>query len=370
MKVGELVDVTIERLIAGGDGLARHREIILMVSYAVPGDEVRVRVTSVRKGYARGVLEQLLVPSPARRAPRCRHFGECGGCQWQQIEYATQLQWKQEIVRESLRRTGGIEWVKPIPIRAGAEYGYRSRAQWKLAFPHFGYSRAGSHEIVPAQECPVLAPELEALLPRRSTGGPREVEAALGALGVGWDDEEIERHAGGFRLAGPANGFFQANRFLLETLIEETVAGPVVAQACDLYAGVGLFSLPLAGKHGQVVAVESEVRATRYLAQNAQHAGLTNLEVVTERVAAWLQHPPFRPDLVVLDPPRIGAKDAVPGLVSLAPARIVYVSCDPVTLARDLGALVRGGYRLDTVTALDLFPQTHHVETVVSLTRA
>ena len=196
MKPGDVVQVRIERLLAGGDAIARQESsggkgMVVFVPFAAPGDVARVQVTERKKGYVKATLVELIERSPSRREPRCEHFGTCGGCTWQHVEYGEQLRWKQEIVRESLRRIGGIEWVREIPIESASEWGYRARAQWKVAakkgsrWPSVGYHARGSHEVVDVRACPILAPELERALAHErerlhdAPVLPEEIEASI-----------------------------------------------------------------------------------------------------------------------------------------------------------------------------------------------
>lgn len=389
MPVSELIDVTIERLAAGGDALARHEGMVVFVPLAAAGDRVRVRIVERKKGYARGEIVEILAPGPARRTPPCEHFGVCGGCSWQHIEYQEQLRWKKELVREALLRIGGIEWVHDLQIESAQEWGWRTRVQWKVAkgkgslIPALGYHVRKSHSVVDVQRCPVLAPALEDALGRvrdelrhRATL-PAEVHAGLSSTGaVAFDSEIVTRSVGKFAFTTSASSFFQGNLFLLEKLLAAALPEAPPENALELYAGAGLFTLALAERARQVIAIESEPQALAAMKVNLERHGLTErVEVRAESVASALrtivsevigaQRP--APDFVLLDPPRTGAADALPLLQQLAAPALTYVSCDPATLARDLKELLRSGYRLRALRAFDLFPQTHHVEVVARL---
>jgi len=375
VRRGDVAEVTIEKLVFGGDGLARTGAQVVFVPFAAPGDVLRIRVTEVGRGFARGAIVEIVQPGPSRRDPRCRHFGVCGGCTLQHVGYAAQVEAKAEFVRESLRRLGGIDWSGAIPVRTGAEYGYRARAELQARRGHLGWFRAGTHEIVDVTECPVLVPEAEALLAGLREERPRHaVHIAVGDDGVATADPRatVHRRVAGLDFEVAPDAFFQGNRVLADALVEDATAGASGACAIDLYAGAGLFSLALARRFTRVVSVEGRRAASAQAAANAQRNGIANVEFAQQPVEEWLAaHTGSRPDLVLLDPPRAGADARATRLIAaLGASAITYVSCDPATLARDLRAFGAAGYRLESVVALDMFPQTHHVETVAKLRHA
>lgn len=389
-RAGALLDVRIERILPGGVGLAHAEGRTLFVSLAAPGDLARVRVESVRGRAAFASIVEVLEPSPARVEPPCPYFGRCGGCDFQQLSYEAQLKAKSEIIRDCLRRVARTEPPKEIEVVPSPEvWRYRSRARWQhdAVRRHLGYYERGSHRVCDVADCAVAAPPvaerlerlrasmLEGTLPQAS-----EFEAVAGDEGVALepaveplDEREQSRRIGGETYRFDAGCFFQINHTLLEPLVAEGLRG--IAEggetALDLYSGVGLFTLPLARRFRRVIAVEGNPASTAYARRNLADASLTNVRVETSSVGAWLeQHADEleRADFVLLDPPRAGAEpEAVRGIISLKPAHISYVSCDPATLARDLRLLLDADYHLDSLRAFDMFPQTHHVETVVHL---
>ncbi len=394
VAVGELHEVRIEKLIYGGDGLAHIGTQAVFVPLAAVGDQLWVRITSVERNYARGVIEEVISPSPTRRAPPCPYFGTCGGCQLQHLEYSAQLAAKAEFVRESLWRIGGIAWKQQIAVRSASEWNYRSRAEIKLARDaagtlHIGFFRAGTHEVCEVAECPILLPSANRELQRLHTDSHLIPSTATRIYLTAGDEEVIVTPATGERAAeidalGTAHqriggidygfgvrSFFQANRLLVEELVQVVVGEARGKLAVDLYAGAGLFTLHLARRFDQVYAVEGNRIAASHGVNNARANGLTNVHIEAISVEAWLKYKaPLlkQPDLVVLDPPRAGAgQQVIERLVAFAPLMITYVSCDPTTLARDLRLLIESGYRICSLTALDMFPQTFHVETVAQL---
>ncbi|MBI1766474.1 MAG: class I SAM-dependent RNA methyltransferase, partial [Acidobacteria bacterium] len=304
-----------------------------------------------------------------------------------------------EFVRESLRRLGGIEWTGEIATRAAAEFGYRARAEIKLQRDaddqlRIGYFRAGTHDVCPVSDCSILLPaanrELHRLHaePTLIPHGATRVYLTAGddgvivtpATGAGDKAHEVDalgtahQHIVGFDYSFGVRSFFQSNRLLVEELVRTVVNARGGALAVDLYAGVGLFSLPLAQRFTQVIAVEGNRLAANHGAENARGNGLANVRYDVVSVEAWLKYKAAEqpcPDLVLLDPPRAGAGAVViERLAALAPPQLVYVSCDPATLARDVKLLAAYGYQLNAVTVLDMFPQTFHVETVAELVLA
>jgi 23S rRNA (uracil1939-C5)-methyltransferase len=431
------IDVKIEKLVYGGEGLAHHEGATVFIPFVIPGETVRATLTEQKKKFIRAKLDEVVQPSPDRISAKCRHFGDCGGCDYQHIPYERQVEFKSEILRETLRRIGKVEWTGPITTHPSQPYGYRNRAQWKVrpmdlgedgaaksvegkAALRIGYFRAGSTSLCAVQECPIVSPLLErtllslrdALAAAKLPRGLREIEAVandsdtkvmLTATFAGFPSRAAE-HAATFReivpelasllfhdpgndrmeLFGPgfteyqANGaayrvgqfsFFQVNKVLVDEMAREVVdKDPGGRLAFDLFAGVGLFTVPLAKRFERVVSVESNPAATRDLESNIKGAGA--IEVRTADVSRFLAKNKERPQLVVLDPPRAGLE---PGdaerIARLGADRITYVSCDPPTLARDLGALQQGGYEIADVQLFDLFPQTLHIETLVRLRR-
>ena len=399
LQVGDVIEVTTERIAYGGDAVARHGGLAIFIPFAAPNERLRIRIVELKRNYARAAIEDVLAPSASRRAPVCEHFGDCGGCQLQHMTYEAQLEAKAAFVRDALKRVGKIESPNEIKIRHAAELGYRSRAQVKIAplnpmkgrARSVGFNRTGSRSICDVSDCPVLAPELRTLLAsvratvsRSDKFDLSEVEMAAGDKAVaveprveGIASGELERSVRGVVYRFSPSTFFQVNSLLLESLVTEAIEGYSGGLAIDLYAGVGLFTIQLARQFDKVIGVESDTEAARFARESIIANKQTNAEFVNARVEDWLRQFITRqesnetspPELILLDPPRTGAAEAVSQIAELKPQRICYVSCDPVTLARDLRKLLDSGFELDAVTALDLFPQTYHVETVARLSR-
>ncbi|PYU36203.1 MAG: 23S rRNA (uracil(1939)-C(5))-methyltransferase RlmD [Acidobacteria bacterium] len=425
------MDIKIEKLVYGGEGLGHHDGHTVFVPFVLPDEVVSVRPTDQKKKFVRGRVEQVVTPSPQRASPPCRHFTVCGGCHYQHIPYQAQLQYKAEILRETLGRIGRVEWGGPIETHASPPFGYRNRAQWKVrpAGPGgktaIGYFQSGSSTLCAVEECPILSPRLtETLAALRDLIAQGKLPSTLGEVEVFADSADQktllnasfesfdappailaqtlrdalpsletillqETRREHFELIGPGFvhyqvaesryrvghlSFFQVNRFLMEELVRAVVPNEQGGLALDLFAGVGLFTLPLARRFARVVGVESDLAAARDLQANID-AAKVNAQHVNATVESLLGRWEERPDFAVLDPPRAGVSGpALVRLVQIAPARITYLSCDPATLARDLstltgGAGAAGAYEITALHLFDVFPQTFHIESLVALRR-
>lgn len=403
---GDRVETTIERIVPGGLGLAHAGGRTLFVPLAAPGDRLRVVIERVQGGVAFAGIEEVLEPSPDRVAAPYPALAACGGCDFQHLSYGAQLRIKGEMVRDCLRRIGGIDPPPELPIAPSpAQWGYRARAEWHLDRERgvLGYVARETHRVCDTDDDPIVVPALAARLDdlrHRLAAGTLPVEAdrfraAAGDDGTslapnpdGGEPTEVGRAVGEERYAYDADCFFQVNPGLLEPLVAEALrfaperaadgrgrrTGDHDRRALELYCGVGLFTLPLARRFRRVIAVEAHPRSAAFAARNAANAGLSNIRIETQPVDRWVATQSRTAGLVpfvLLDPPRGGLEaTTLRGLLRLRPARIAYVACDPATLARDLKALLGGGYRLLALAAFDLFPQTHHVEVVAHLDSA
>ena len=414
------LELTAENAVPGGRCLARHEGKIVLVAGALPGERVRVRLTRDEKRFAEGEVVEVLEANPKRRDAPCPHAAECGGCDFQHADRDLQLSMKRAIVADAFRRIAKIDvealGVLEGPEAVGPEFGWRNRI--RLSFDSAGrpgLMARGSHDVVPIDTCllprdafretflpwmRLLPPWRKATLRFDSEGSSvlllETADASnakdrkrLGALTKGMEPPPgmIGLIADGIPLAGrrdlrfrirdtelraDATSFFQVNPDVTERLVEvvEGALGPERGALLDLYAGVGLFSACLGREFDHVTATEADSRAARHLKHNLKKAGIRG-EARSEQAMVTLRMLPRRPDeTVILDPPRAGlTPEARQALVERAPGRIVSVSCDPATGARDAGLLVKAGWTLRRVTALDLFPVTAHVETVSELVR-
>ncbi|MGD1105931.1 MAG: 23S rRNA (uracil(1939)-C(5))-methyltransferase RlmD [Terracidiphilus sp.] len=422
--------VQIEKPVYGGAFLARVEGKAAFVPLALPGEQARVRVVEEKRGYATAEVEEIVTAAAERVAPACKHFRACGGCQYQHAEYKAQIEMKQAILRETLER-GGVRAPDEMSVLAGEPWTYRNRI--RLAFDaegRPGYRGRRSHAVIRIEECPIAAPLLvsavfsAAELFRRFAVPSRPAELSLfcdaaedsmlasvftdGAARVPLTDyfdallpqipslrgvelvevhqnqprtvaragaESIAYRAAGFEYRVDHGAFFQVNRWLVDELVEcvaEGLRGAVARHgglAWDLFAGVGLFARKLAEQFERVIAVEPAPAAMAALKENLKGTDATAVKATTLeflRGAAKGE----RPDLIVVDPPRTGLGAETTELLGrIGAPEMVYVSCDPATLARDLRALAGAGYTIERITLADLFPQTFHLETVVRLRR-
>src|ERR1700722_11014745 len=374
--------LTIEKLVYGGEGLARQEGKVVLVPFVLPGEVVRAETERSKNDLWRGRALEVLQPSASRITPGCPYFQRCGGCQYQHIDYSFQLQQKREILREALQRVGKIEFTGEIGMLSAEPWQYRNRVQLHVEGGNVGYFAQGSRDLCAIDHCPIASPKLNSTIaklkevladfPSVTTAielftnetdvqvnvvdrVPRQALSALATLGV-----TTPIQYGRFQVS--RNSFFQVNRFLIDPLTECAINDTQGAWALDLYAGVGLFSVKLAERFAKVTAVESSASSLRDLERNfAQPAANANVE-------DYLAGLDSTPDFILADPPRAGlGKQVVKELARIRAPRLTIVSCDPATLARDLQGLITQNYRIQKLTLVDLFPQTFHSETVVEL---
>lgn len=401
----ETLELTLEGMAYGGEAFGRDAGgRMIFIRFAAPRERVRVRLTELHQRWARAELIEILEASPDRLPPRCRHFGECGGCNYQHLSYSAQVESKTDIVRSQLSRLGGFfDPPVQVTVPSPSPWNTRNHVQFSLSpAGRLGFQAAGSHRVVPIEECHLPEPALGELWPRidlepiagltrigvragtegeamiiLESDGPPDVEVDLdvGASVVWLGPAQTSVLAGSghltmgvlgrpFRVS--AESFFQVHTALAGELVRhvlEAVQAQPGKVVFDVYAGVGLFSAFLAQAGARVVAVEQSDSACRDFEVNLDE--FETVELYAAPVEMALPALDLRPDAVIVDPPRTGlGTDVVQWLVDLSPDRVVYVSCDPSTLARDGQRLAKAGFELRSVTPFDLFPQTFHIETV------
>ncbi len=408
-----------------------HAGKAIFVPFTLPGETIDVTLEADHGGYATAHADAILDPSTGRTQPRCPYFGQCGGCQYQHATYPLQLEMKIAVLRETLTRAGIRDTPSIIPL-FGDEYGYRNRIRLHVDLHNgfrIGYHARGSRTLLDVDQCPIAAPVLqESLLSLRKAGEAKAIpteatqlelfcnsqeglllalfasrDPGAGAISalfdflratesrikgissfIGGDDRKparamsssgaaaLDYRIGEDTLQVSAASFFQTNRYLVEPLRQLVTRGRSGALAWDLYAGVGLFATTLSKAFTRVMAVEAAPASTVDLAHNLRGANAkavraTTLDFLRREAKSATANPP---DLIVVDPPRSGlGKDITRLLTQIAARELVYISCDPATLARDLQHLLNSGYTTRHMHLIDLFPQTFHLETVTVLDR-
>ncbi len=416
--LGTTHTATVDGFTHGGEGVVRIDGKAVFASGALPGERVQVRITEDNDRWARAEVTEVLDASPDRVEPPCPIAWECGGCDLQHATPEAQVRLKTRVVREQLERLGKFDDPPVLPGRGvGPALGYRAHARLHAAPDgRLGFHAEGTNDVVPTDHCPILTPAAQALLTAVGDHtGATEVELRADGIGPDGDpdrgvvvltpgpdpldvpegefdlllaqpeegavalrgDGVLDVEVAGLSYALPSGGFFQVSTHAAEALVTEVLraVGDVDGRLVwDLYAGVGLLSLPLARAGAEVLAIEGNAAACAAATVNAE---ANELSVTIEEGDV---HDALRdraregvldlPDVVVLDPPRPGVgQEPLRDLAALAPPRVVLVACDPASLARDAATLVAEGYRLEEVQPLDLFPMTHHVEAVATFTR-
>jgi 23S rRNA (uracil1939-C5)-methyltransferase len=395
------VEIEIEKLVYGGDGLARLDGQVVLMPYVLPGERVAFRPQKMKAGLLKGTQVQILRPSAERIKARCEYYTSCGGCHLQHTDYTYQVAQKLSILRETLKRIAGLEYTEEIAAIMGEPWAYRNRVQLHFKAGTCGFHKAESHAIQGITHCEISAPLLNEAIAKLMPAVKKQewpdflrslelftngaeiqvnvlesnrpvaarfftwLKGMIPAIAAGAIDYEAAGET--FRISG--GSFFQTNRFLVDGLVNEVIGDEHGEEAVDLYAGVGLFTLPMAKRFQRVQAVERGATAFRDLEFNADIAKLKY--VTAERAGAeeFLRELETAPNWMVADPPRAGlGKEVTTELLRLKPHRLTIVSCDPATLARDLKVLLAGGYGIKRISLVDLFPQTYHFETVVRLT--
>ena len=431
------MDLTIEKLIYGGDGLARlpaderGRRKTVFVPFVLAGEQVEAELAEEKAEFVRARVRRMLQAAPARIEPKCPYFLRCGGCHYQHASYEHQREIKAAILKETLARIAKLQLEGELQVHSSPPWNYRNRTRLRVRGAPFalGYYRFGSHALLPVEECPISSPLINraiAALWQLGRGGKvpagigevelfadsadsqllvqaylEEATPPHGALegfftaltqalpevtGVACFRAEPAAHAprsqalpqlnsgagelryrtGKHEYRVSAGAFFQVNRYLTDELVNIVTTGRQGRAALDLYAGAGLFAVPLARSFERVTAVESSQISHSDLQYNSPE----NVQAVRATTEQHLQSVSEAPDLVVVDPPRGGLGQAVAQTLGrLRAPRLTYVSCDPATLARDLHLLLAAGYAIEQTHLVDLFPQTFHLETVLHLVR-
>lgn len=424
----------------GGAGIGRIDGKVVFIPYTAPGDEVLVEITSEKKSFSEGTLIEVITPSDDRVIPRCPVFGVCGGCSYQHLDYRVEARWKEELFLDALKRIGRVSPVEVEPAILSPEpYGYRSRARFHVKGGRIGFFAPGTNEVVDIDDCPILAPQVNAAFGRIKEvfkgGGAGALKTITsfevglsqkddktaaafyldGRTGFPWADllvevpglkgvevlRSVKEHSGrenskgrliaaegdirlSYCVAGldflvPLRVFSQVNRFQNTPLVERVLryAAPEdtekrLGTVVDLYAGAGNITLPLAVLAERAIGVESDGEAVKSAEANSKSNALRNVAFLRKKASGWIDAESRGlekegVDVVVLDPPRGGDRKVARGLAGLKPDMVIYVSCSPPTLARDLNVLAAGGLKPTKACHIDMFPRTSHIEGIVVL---
>ena len=397
-KAGDIAEVGIDRVAFGGEGVGRIGGMAVFVPFTAPGDRVEIAVTETRKRYLRGEIRRISAPSPVREKPLCRHFADCGGCRYQHIRYEEQTRIKQSQVVEAFERIGKMPSppVRPL-VPSPLPFHYRVKADYHLGLspgtpPAVGLMDVRNRRVIDVDRCEIVDETINRAclafrldLAAGRIAKPRDRQTVWSADQPGGNAEVVTdfrvprfvaRTVMGKRLWVPYRGFFQANGALLPSLVTavKEAAGPTGRDTvADVHCGSGLFSFFLAPAARAVHGIESDGEAVHCARRNHREAGLANAvfhrgdagDVLKETFVAGKK----KIDILLLDPPRTGCDPALlAALVELRPARIVYISCNPATQARDIRRLADRGFTLRSLQPFDMFPQTAHIEVVALLT--
>ena len=408
------MEIKIDKLSYGGAGVGRLDGKVVFVEGGVPGDTLRINVVEEKGSFSRAVIDKIVERSENRTEPECEFYANCGGCCWQDINYKTQLSEKEQIVSDSLLRIGKIsdfemDSIQPSP----AEYFYRNRVLLSVFKENdkycIGYFEEGTNQNVPINRCVIASNEINTVISllikyldnsgtiflpfdkiylfssdkkvsisflqteKTHQSGSREViqelvdylDDNLGEISI---DHKLEYEIMGYRFTSGPHIFNQAN-FEINKEIIKTVQGWIGGEKCDtlldLYCGIGNFSIPLSGCFKKITGVDSNSESIKLAKRNADINDLGNLDFIRENCRKYIERLNVAPDFLLADPPRSGMKDILKHIKRIKPGNIIYISCNPTTLARDIRVLTESNYRIKRIKPFDMFPQTYHVETAV-----
>lgn len=391
MQLRDRVTIKIEKIAFGGDGVGRIDNFVVFVPFAAPGDELEIEITRCKKKFARGRIINIINASPLRVNPVCNYYAKCGGCCYQHISYDEQLKIKKRQVEEAFIKIGRISMPPVLPVVASsAAYHYRGKAQCHQVMTSSGLKTGfldiSGGVIVDIERCEIMDETINEKIGRlreNTLVRDRKKDARLTI----WSDlpndrntpkGQIRRVVKGKEFLVPFDGFFQNNLSLTDAMVDEVCRTALSGQlnnVIDVYCGCGLFSIFLASLAKQVYGIELNQKAVKFAQLNAEKENTGNVtfvcgdageELLKEKIVT-----PFRTiDLLILDPPRVGcSKSVIKAVSQLQPLRIIYVSCDPVTQARDVMLLKESGYKLLSLQPFDMFPQTQHIEVMAVMER-
>jgi len=391
LQVKDRLTIRIEKIAFGGEGVGRIDNFVVFVPFAAPEEELEIEISKRKKKYARGKILKIVKASPWRVPPVCGYYKKCGGCCYQHISYEKQLAIKKQQIVESFMKIGRIAEPPVLEIvPSPASYSYRGKAQFHLIKstrgPELGFLDISGRQLVNVRRCEIMAEAINAQIRRfplaAVMAGKKDSRLTVWSdaqTGGAGEEGQIKRLVKGIEFRVPPEGFFQNNLFLTETLADEVcrlALADRLETLIDAYCGCGLFSILLAPSAKKVIGIELDEMAIKYAMLNAGTAHRTNIEFICSDVGEELLNkknmlpPRGTIDLFILDPPRAGCQTSVlQALALLQPQRIIYVSCNPATQARDCRNLMKFGYNLVSLLPLDMFPQTQHMEVIGLLVR-
>jgi tRNA/tmRNA/rRNA uracil-C5-methylase (TrmA/RlmC/RlmD family) len=384
MKVKDGLNVKIEAVAFGGAGVGRIDGFVVFVPFTAAGDVVAIEIVQRKKNFARARLREILTPSPFRTDPVCPYFGRCGGCAYQHIRYEHQLEMKHGQVEDAFAKIAKIALPdRSFIIESPRVFAYRGKATLHARKTskgvQLGFMDTSGGELVEVDRCEIMHETINDQMGRIRSGGmslshPSDITLWSGdgpSLG-----ETVIRRVKDRTFIVPRGGFFQANLYLMERMVDEVlkfVTSASVETLIELFCGSGLFSVFLAPHVGRLIGVEIDEDAVRCARANAANMNLKNTRFVSTDVQSFLKDMARNKesvDLMVIDPPRMGlTQETRTALSEILPRQILYISCNPATQARDIGELVKARYRLVVLQPLDMFPQTQHIETLAFLER-
>jgi tRNA/tmRNA/rRNA uracil-C5-methylase (TrmA/RlmC/RlmD family) len=384
LQLKDRVTIKIESIAFGGEGVGRIDNFVVFVPFAAPGDELAIEITQLKKKFIRGKILKIIKSSPARENPLCRYYENCGGCCYQHLKYEHQLKIKKKQVQEAFWKIGKIAFPPVLePIAAPKIYHYRGKAQyhakaisngWKI-----GFLDISGGKLVDIESCEIMEETINEKLrflrknkPLRGYDDARLTIWSDFFIDQGIEKESIVRVVKGKNFLVPRDGFFQANLYLTDRLVDEVCRLAVtddINTLVDAYCGCGLFSIFLSSYAKNVIGIEISEKSVKYAQINAENAGVKNVKFVCGDIENVLRGKLLPPgdkiNLIILDPPRIGCeKPVLEEIVNLQPQKIIYVSCNPATQARDVKYLNECGYDLQSLLPVDMFPQTEHIEVI------
>jgi tRNA/tmRNA/rRNA uracil-C5-methylase (TrmA/RlmC/RlmD family) len=389
LKIKDRVIIKIESIAFGGEGVGRVDNLVVFVPFSAPGDEFEIEITGQKKKFSRGKILNIIKPSPMRVMPLCRYYETCGGCCYQHLDYEHQLTIKKIQVEEAFWKIGKIASPPVLePIAAPKIYHYRGKAQYHAEFVSnewkIGFLDVSGGKLVNIERCEIMEETINEKMSLLRKN--KQLQSNTDPQLTIWSDffvdepgkkESIVRIVKEKKFLVPRDGFFQANLYLTDQLVDQVcrlAATNEIDTLVDAYCGSGLFSILLAPYAKNVIGIEISEKSVEYAQINADNAGVKNVKFVQGDIENVLQEeflpPGNKIDLVVLDPPRIGCeKTVLKAMVAWQPKAIIYISCNPATQARDVKYLNECGYDLQSLLPVDMFPQTEHIEVIGFMTQ-